>query len=164
MRVLGVDPGYDRMGIAVIEGSRERPILLSSLCTSTDPKAPFHERLGVVCDALRDAIETHRPDALALEEIFFSNNQKTAIQVAEVRGAIILVARDAGLSIAEYNPSAIKIAVTGTGRADKTQVLAMLSKLIVIPDLKEKKRYDDEFDAIAVAITHLSSARYPHVS
>jgi crossover junction endodeoxyribonuclease RuvC len=154
MRVLGIDPGYDRMGIAVVEGKRERPDLVFSTCVETSKKQDFSERLFMVIEALRDVIATHKPDAVAVEEIFFSKNQKTAMLVAHVRGAILYLARSLAIPIAEYNPSAIKIAVTGEGRAEKRQVIDMTKKLIKID---AKDLLDDEYDAIAVAITHLVS-------
>jgi len=156
MRVLGIDPGYDRMGIAVVEGRRERPTLVFSSCVQTVKSDSFSHRLFVVVEALRAAITAHKPDEIAIEEIFFSKNQKTAMQVAHVRGALLYLMESVGVPCAEYNPSAIKIAVTGEGRAEKRQVIDMLSRLIAIPD---KKILDDEYDAIAVAITHLASSK-----
>jgi crossover junction endodeoxyribonuclease RuvC len=154
MRVLGIDPGYDRMGIAVVEGDRQRPTLVHSTCIETSKSDPFSVRLFQVTTALKDTILLHQPDSVAIEEIFFSKNQKTAMLVAHVRGAILYLLEELGVPFAEYNPSAIKIAVTGEGRAEKRQVIDMLPKLITIP---EKKLLDDEYDAIAVAITHLVS-------
>lgn len=154
MRVLGIDPGYDRLGIAVVEGKRERPTLVFSTCIETSKKDTFSKRLFVVTQALRDAILTHKPETVAIEEIFFSKNQKTAMLVAHVRGAILYLLEDLGIPFAEYNPAAIKIAVTGEGRADKSQVTDMVSKLVAVP---KNDLLDDEYDAIAVAITHLVS-------
>ena len=154
MRVLGIDPGYDRLGIAVVEGKRERPTLIFSTCIETSKKDTFSKRLFVVIQALRNVILAHKPDAVAVEEIFFSKNQKTAMLVAHVRGAILYLLEDLRVPFAEYNPGAIKIAVTGEGRADKSQVIDMVSKLVAVPN---KDLLDDEYDAIAVAITHLVS-------
>jgi len=156
MRVLGIDPGYDRLGIAVIEGEREQPILIFSKCIETQKTEKFSKRLHAVVHALKKAIEEHRPDEVSIEEIFFSKNQKTAMSVAHVRGAILYLLEELGVPFTEYNPSAIKIAITGEGRAEKRQVIDMLQKLIRIPNTDI---LDDEYDAIAVAITHLASTK-----
>ncbi len=155
MRVLGIDPGYDRLGIAVVEGQRERPILIFSTCIETSKTQKFSERLHEVVVALRKVIEKDAPDQVAIEEIFFSKNQKTAMLIAHVRGAILYLLEELRVPFTEYNPSAIKIAITGEGRAEKRQVIDMLQKLIAIPDTDI---LDDEYDAIAVAITHLASS------
>lgn len=144
------------MGIAVVEGERERPTLVFSTCIETSKGDPFPHRLFTVVEALREAIAAYQPDAIAIEEIFFSKNQKTAMLVAHARGALLYLTESLGVPCAEYNPSAIKIAVTGEGRAEKRQVIDMLRKLILVPN---KKILDDEYDAIAVAITHLVSRK-----
>lgn len=142
------------MGIAVVEGDRQRPTLVYSTCIETSKGDPFSVRLFQVTKALKEAVLFHKPDSVAIEEIFFSKNQKTAMLVAHVRGAILYLLEELGMPFSEYNPSAIKIAVTGEGRAEKRQVIDMLEKIIAIP---EKKLLDDEYDAIAVTITHLVS-------
>jgi len=145
-RVLAIDPGYDRMGIAVMEGAT----LVFSECFSPK-KGVLAERLGEIFKKTAELVAKHTPDALALETIFFSKNQKTAIAVAEARGAIIAAAAIARVPIYEYSPQAVKIAVTGLGNAGKDAVIRMVEKLIALPT---KKRLDDEYDAIALAIAH----------
>ncbi len=152
MRILGIDPGYDRLGIAVIEGSSSRPTLVSSDCI-IPPRGAVEERLACVAEAVRSAIVTYKPDALALETLFFNINKKTALGVAEARGAILSSAGIAGIPIIQCSPQQVKIAVTGYGRSSKSAVAQMIPSLIV---LQKKKRLDDEMDAIAVGITALA--------
>lgn len=153
MRVLGIDPGFDRLGLAVIEGDPSRPTHVWSECV-TPEKVAMEERLAVVEQSVTDAIQTYTPDLLALETLFFSTNKKTALSVAQARGAILSAAGKAGVTVREFSPGTIKLAVTGNGRADKTAIARMLPHLVALPP---KKRLDDELDAIAVAICGLSS-------
>jgi crossover junction endodeoxyribonuclease RuvC len=152
MRVLAIDPGYDRLGIAVVEGDPSRPVLLMSECV-LPPKGAPHERLAVVSRAVQSTIEQYAPEVLGIETLFFSVNKKTALAVAEARGAILAAAGLASLPVVECSPQAVKLAVTGHGGADKTAVARMIPKLLVLPP---KKRLDDELDAIAVGITVLA--------
>lgn len=155
MRVLGIDPGFDRLGLAIIEGDPSRPIHIWSDCV-TPPKGTQDERLAAVHEEIANAIEVYEPDLVALETLFFSTNKRTALSVAEARGAILSAAGEAGVPVSEHSPGTVKLAVTGNGRADKKSIALMVPKLIVLPP---KKRLDDELDAIAVAITALSTRR-----
>jgi crossover junction endodeoxyribonuclease RuvC len=129
MRVLAIDPGFDRLGLAILEGDPSKPQLVWSTCV-TPAKGTQERRLAAVSRAVEEAIETYAPDLVALETLFFSTNKKTALSVAEARGAILAVA----------------------GRAELP-----IPHLLSLP---EKKRLDDELDAIAVGIAALA-ARYP---
>lgn len=152
MKILAIDPGYDRLGVAVLEGSASKPILVWSDCIIPNKEA--HEfRLACVSQAVSSAIEKYAPEALAIEKLFFSVNKKTALKVAESRGAILSAAGSVGLPVIECSPQEVKIAVTGYGGADKKAVAQMVSKLVVLP---KKKRLDDEIDAIAVGIAGLA--------
>ncbi|MSR87990.1 MAG: crossover junction endodeoxyribonuclease RuvC [Candidatus Zambryskibacteria bacterium] len=153
MRILAIDPGYDRLGIAVVEGNASRPTLVWSDCILPE-KGAREERLSCVSKAVTSAIKKYSPDILAIETLFFSVNKKTAIGVAEARGAILAAAGNESVSVVEYSPQQIKNAVTGNGGADKAAVARMIPKLLV---LTEKKRFDDELDAIAIGITALAS-------
>lgn len=155
LRVLSVDPGYDRLGIAVLEGDPSRPTLLMSECVQP-PKGQREERLAAVLAAVASAIAEYEPDVLALETLFFSINKKTAIGVAEARGAILSAAGRASLPVREYSPQQVKIAVTGYGGSDKKAVASMVPRLLSLPP---KKRLDDELDAIAVGIAALAEGR-----
>jgi crossover junction endodeoxyribonuclease RuvC len=152
-RVLAVDPGYDRLGVAVIEGDPSKPALVWS-DTILPPKGLREARLAAVFTAIQSAITEHSPTVLALETLFFTKNQTTALGVAEARGAILTAAGLANLPVLEVSPQHVKLAVTGYGNADKKAVMAMVPKLILLP---EKKRLDDEFDAIALGIAALST-------
>ncbi len=159
MRILAIDPGFDRMGVAVLEGSPSKPVLVWSDCIQP-PKGDKEERLAAVSLAVSKAITTYAPDILALETLFFSTNKKTALGVAEARGAILAVAGTQTLEVRELPPGTIKLAVTGDGRADKKAMARMIPLLIALP---HKKRLDDELDAIGIGIAALS-LRYPQTS
>ena len=155
-RVIAIDPGYERMGVAILEKTTRGEILLYSDCIITSRTLSFPDRLGHISEALRSLIALWQPEVCATEKLYFSNNQKTAMRVAEVRGVIIEVARSCGLAIAEYNPHEVKVAVTGYGQAGKAQVATMVRRLVVI---HQPPRYDDEYDAIAIGLTHLASKK-----
>lgn len=152
MRVLSIDPGYDRLGVAILEGSASRPTLLWSDCV-TPKKGVAAERLTHVSRTITNAIKEYSPDVLAIETLFFSINKKTAFGVAEARGAILAAAGASSLPVVEYSPQQIKNAVTGHGGADKAAVARMIPLLLTLP---KKKRLDDEIDAIAVGVTALA--------
>ncbi len=156
MKVLGIDPGYGRCGMAIVEkeGGRERVVY--STCVETSEKRTFSERLLEVVDACVALIDAYEPSALVLERLYFNSNQKTAMQVAEVRGALIYAAARAGIPLHEYTPAQVKLAVAGWGQADKKGVARMLHTLLKI---EKEIEHDDEYDAIAVSVTHLAHAR-----
>ncbi len=153
MRVLGIDPGFDRLGLAVLEGDPSRPTHVWSDCV-TPEKGTMEVRLAKVQEAVNKVLRTYKPEVLALETLFFSTNKRTAMKVAEARGAVLSVAGEAGIPVREYSPGTIKLAVTGNGRADKSAIARILPHLLSLPS---KKRLDDELDAIAVAVCALAS-------
>jgi crossover junction endodeoxyribonuclease RuvC len=146
---MAIDPGYDRVGIAIFTGLT----LTHSECF-TPPPGEFPERLQAVHHHIVELIKTYSPVSVALETLFFTKNQKTAMKVAEARGVIVLAAAQSGLRVVEYSPQAVKIAVTGSGNADKDGVMRMVDRLV---PLAKKKRHDDEYDAIALGIAHTVS-------
>lgn len=156
MKVISIDPGFGRCGIAVVEKKSGKDFLVDSTCVETKASAPFEERLATVVEECRRWIQKHAPNAVALERLYFNTNQTTAMRVAEVRGAIIQTANEAGLPVFEYTPSQIKVAAAGNGRADKAALTRMVRILL---GLTKVIAYDDEYDAIAVGITHLAHAR-----
>lgn len=156
MRVLAFDPGYERLGVAVVEKTKGKEVLLFSGCIRTLAKLPFPERLRKLGGAAEKLIQEWRPDAVALEEVYFKNNAKTAMQVAEVRGVLTYLAAASGLPVHQYTPMEVKVAVTGHGGSDKAAVALMVPKLMALPP---RARLDDELDAIAVGITCLASLR-----
>ena len=153
MKVLAIDPGFGRCGMAVLEKIDRKEKLLHSDCIETSPKQSFPERLSTVANECTALIKKYKPDAVALEKLYFSKNQKTAMQVAEVRGALIECAARHDIPIFEYTPGEVKSAAAGSGSADKTQIIKMLHALIKI---EKRLRLDDEYDAIAIGITHLA--------
>lgn len=136
------------------EGGTER--LVFSTCILTDKKASLPERIGELGAEFRSIVSEHRPDQVAIETLFFNKNQKTAVAVAEARGAIILMAQEHGAIVKEFGPAEIKVAVTGYGKSDKTAVMDMLRRLV--PNIPPKA-LDDEYDAIAIAVTALAHHR-----
>ncbi len=155
MIVLGIDPGYERVGIAVIEKEgNSKEVLLYSNCFKTKKELVFNERLFLIGNEIDKIIQQFKPNILAIESLFFNTNQKTALLVSEARGAIIYEAKRRGLEIYEYTPLQIKNATVGYGRASKSQVDTMVRQLISIP---KTIKQDDEVDAIATALTCLAS-------
>lgn len=152
MKILGIDPGYERLGIAVLEknkGDKKERVVYSD-CFKTSAKIPFEDRLLLLGREVERVIAFYQPDGLAIETLFFTNNQKTAMKVAEVRGAILFITKAAGLSLQEFTPMQIKVAVAGHGQGDKRAVTDMVKMLV---DIQKEIKHDDEYDAIAIALT-----------
>lgn len=147
--VLGIDPGYDRCGIAVLEQTYKKDKLLWSSCI-TPKKGSLDSRFFEIGTAVETVITVWHPTIVACEKIFFTKNQKTGIAVAELRGIIRYVAALHSLPFLEFTPQEIKRAVTGYGNADKGQVSTMVRALLT---MDTTRRHDDEYDAIAVALT-----------
>ena len=156
MRVLGIDPGYERVGVAIVDKDRSEEILVFSDCITTSRKSAHSQRLEEICSEVEKLIDQYRPDSMSIETLFFNSNQKTAMKVSEARGAIIRAASKKGIDVSEYTPLEIKIAITGYGRADKSQVTNMVKRLTKVSKLP---KYDDVYDAIAIALTHLATNR-----
>lgn len=153
MIILSIDPGFDRMGVAILarDGGKEK--LVYSACVQTSPELSFPERLKLLGDAVDDVVRIHNPELVALETLFFGKNEKTASRVAEVRGMLIYKATVFGLPVHQYTPLQVKVAVTGYGKADKAQVAMMVRSIL---KMEHEKMLDDELDAIAVGLTHFA--------
>lgn len=157
MILLSIDPGFERLGLAIIEKEgRNKETLLYSECFKTPAKLPHHERLQLIGNKIKDVIEEYKPTELATEKLFFTSNQKTVIPVAEARGVILYIASLYTIDVSEYSPPQIKVAVTGHGHSDKKQIMSMVPRLIT---LIKPIRSDDEFDAIAIGLTHCAMSR-----
>lgn len=154
MRILGIDPGIAIVGWGVIDydNGKFRPIAYGSIRTKSE--TPTQERLAAVYDGLCEIIEKYKPETFALEELFWNTNQKTGIIVAEARGVIVLAAFKHGLEVNEYTPLQIKQSVVGYGRAEKKQVISMVTVMLGLP---KPPSPDDTADALAVAICHAHS-------
>ncbi len=149
MIILGIDPGLAIVGWGVIEyrSNQFRTVAYGSIQTPAGMRT--EERLSAIFDGMNELIEKYRPEAVAVEELFFTNNVTTGIRVAEARGIILLAAERAGLPIREYTPMQVKQAVVGYGRAEKRQVIAMVTMLLGLP---KPPKPDDTADALAIAI------------
>lgn len=156
MRIISIDPGYERLGIAIVERTGNKEVLVFSECFKTKASLPFFERLGLVGREVARVIHEYSPTALAIENLFIETNQKTAMRVAEVRGAILYQAHILELKIYEYTPLQIKVATTGYGKATKQQVISMVKKLVSGAGAIKQ---DDEMDAIAIGLTHFAYYR-----
>lgn len=151
IRILGIDPGFGRIGYGVIEQTKRTDWQVVTYgCITTDPKDGFVERLKDLHEELIDLIKQYKPTRLAVEELFFFKNLKTAIEVAQARGVILLTAIENNLPVDEFTPLQVKQAMTGYGRADKGQMQKMVA---VILGIKEKIKSDDAADALAIALT-----------
>ena len=158
MKIIAIDPGFERIGIAILERiPKEKDTLVYSTCFKTSAKIPFHERLTAIGTEMENVIRKYKPQALAIEKLYFTTNQKTVMNVAEARGVIIYTASHNDLSIFEYTPPQIKLAVAGYGKATKDMVMRMVPKLIKM-DIKTNS--DDELDAIAIGLTCLACERF----
>ncbi len=153
MRILAIDPGFDRCGVAILEYAAGKEVLLFSTCIMTDKTATLPHRLATIGTVLETIIAEHKPTALGIETLFFNKNITTGIGVAQARGVVLYIAEQHGLTIYEHGPQEVKVAVTGYGNSDKTAVYAMIQRLV--PNIP-KKALDDEYDAIAVGITTLA--------
>ena len=157
MRILGIDPGYAIVGYSIIDYIGNKFTLIASGAVLTSAGESFPLRLQKIYDQLADVIEMYKPEIMSIEELFFNNNVTTAIDVAQARGVIIVVARNKNLQIFEYTPLQIKQAVTGYGRANKVQVQRMVKMILKTETLP---KLDDITDSMAIAICHAHSARF----
>ncbi len=157
MRVLGIDPGSIITGYGIVEKNGNDLKTLKWGAIRTKRNQSFPEKLKKIYDDLTEIIKTYEPSVAAIENIFFAENAKSALKLGQVRGATILASINSGLETAEYTPLEIKQSITGYGRADKTQIQIMVTKLLC---LKETPKPLDASDALAVAICHLHSAAF----
>jgi crossover junction endodeoxyribonuclease RuvC len=151
MRILGVDCGSVKTGYGVIDTDGRDHRLVAAGAIQLKSSQPLRERLAQIAGELRQLIERHRPQAAAVEEVFYSRNVRTALQLAHVRGVVLLAISEAGLEYGEYSPLEIKSSVVGYGRAEKQQVQMMIHSLL---GLVETIRSEDACDALAVAVCH----------
>ena len=155
MRILGIDPGYGITGIGLIEAQRGSTQLLRCGAITTPAGMDFSARLEIIYEDMRKLLEVTKPDAVAIEELFFGHNVTTAIGVAQSRGVILLAIRQAGLPVFQYKPMQVKQAVVGYGNATKHQVQDMTKRLL---HLEQLPKPDDAADAIAIALCHARSS------
>ena len=151
MLILGIDPGYAIIGWGVIRFERGKYIPVDFGAITTNAGVPFNRRLEQIYDQLNELLDTHHPDAVAVEKLYFQTNAKTAIDVAQARGVTMLALQKHGMPVFEYTPLQVKSAVTGFGQAQKPQVMEMTKRLL---RLKAVPKPDDTADALAIAICH----------
>jgi crossover junction endodeoxyribonuclease RuvC len=151
MTILGIDPGFARVGWATLTVQSSKFKVQSCGCIETSKHTPSQERLVDVYKQVCSLIKKYKPNSLAIEELFFTTNAKTAFKVGEARGVIILAAALQEIPVFSYTPLQVKIAVTGYGKADKIQVGKMVKAIL---KLTEMPKLDDTVDAIAVGLTH----------
>ncbi|MBQ3536994.1 MAG: crossover junction endodeoxyribonuclease RuvC [Clostridia bacterium] len=151
MVILGIDPGYAIVGFGVIRYERNRFTVLDFGAITTPARMDFTERLKCIYEDLSYLFEKYRPDAMAVEKLFFNTNKKTAVDVAQARGVILLAAKMHGAECFEYTPLQVKQSVVGYGRAEKKQVQEMTRQLL---NLSAVPKPDDTADALAMAICH----------
>lgn len=158
MKVLGIDPGYERLGISILEkkDGDQKEILIYSDCFKTPKEFDHPKRLSLIFNEINRLLKEFKPDALSIETLFFNTNQKTAMKVSEARGVIISICSANGMEVKEFSPLQIKSAVTGDGRSDKGGVIKMIPLLITI---KGDIKHDDEYDAIAAGLTFFANYR-----
>jgi len=154
--VLGIDPGTATTGFGLVEAVNNRNKLIHYGTVTTDAAADMSDRLCQISDKINEIITVYKPDAAAIEQIFYFKNAKTVITVAQSRGVILMTAAKAGLKIAEYTPLQVKQSVVGYGKADKKQVQIMVQSILNMENLPKP---DDAADALAIAICHIHSCR-----
>ena len=155
MVVLGIDPGFAIVGFGVLDAQAGRQRLLSCGTITTPAGQPLHSRLVQIEHDMAQLLDTFHPDAVAIEELFFTNTITTGIGVAQARGVILAAVERAGIPIFEYSPSEVKLAVTGYGKAEKHQVMEMTKRLL---SLGKTIKPDDAADAVAIALCHARSS------
>ena len=154
MRILGIDPGLAIVGWAVIESVRGRTYPVAYGAIRTPAHTDIEARLLMIENDLMQIIDKYKPEEMAIEELFFNNNATTAIAVAEARGVILCTAHKCGVKISEYTPLQVKQAVVGYGKAEKHQVIAMVTSILNLP---KPPKPDDTADAVAIALCHAQS-------
>ena len=154
MKIISIDPGYERLGVAIIEKDRGKEKLIYSNCFRTSAKNNHEDRTLEIGVRLEELIQKHSPTIFVFESLFFNSNQKTVILVSKTLGALIYIAKRNGLDVFEFTPPQIKLAITGNGRSSKEGIIKMIPLLIKIPN---KKMLDDEYDAIACGLTYFAN-------
>jgi crossover junction endodeoxyribonuclease RuvC len=158
MRTIGIDPGTARLGYGVIdESAAGDPLAVAFGVITTEAGGAMPARLSTLFDHLSGLLEEHRPDVLAVEQLFFARNVTTAITVGQARGIVLLAAERAGVPVVEYSPSEIKHAVAGYGKAGKPQMQEMVRIVLGLATVPEP---DDAADALAIALCHAQTAPF----
>ncbi len=155
MRILGIDPGYGITGFGLIESERGQSKLITCGAITTPAGMDFSARLEIIYNDMCELLRQAKPDAVAIEELFFGQNVTTGIGVAQARGVVLLAIRQAGLEVTSYKPMQVKLSLVGYGNATKRQMMDMTKRLL---HLSAMPKPDDAADAIAIALCHARSA------
>ncbi|WP_101473537.1 crossover junction endodeoxyribonuclease RuvC [Fusobacterium sp.] len=156
MRVLGIDPGTAIVGFSIVDFEKNKINVIDYGCIFTDKDMAMEDRLCIIFTELDKLIKKYNPDEMAVEELFYFKNNKTIISVGQARGVIVLCGRLNKLNVYSYTPLQVKMGITGYGRAEKKQIQLMVQKIL---NLEEIPKPDDAADALAVAVTHINTAR-----
>lgn len=152
MIILGIDPGYAIVGYGVIDTDGMRPVSYGAI--RTEAGLPIEDRLSEIYDNMTELLRTFRPDHVAIEKLYFNTNEKTAINVSQARGVIVLACVKCGVKVHEYTPLQVKMSVVGYGRAEKGQIMDMTKRLL---GLRKTPKPDDAADALAIALCHANT-------
>jgi crossover junction endodeoxyribonuclease RuvC len=156
MRILGIDPGVARVGWGLIDENHGKPLCIKYGCVETTAGLKLEDRLESIHLFLEKLIQDEQPEAVAVEKLFFTTNAKTAIDVGQARGVIILTAKESGVEVTSYTPLQVKLSLTGYGKADKNQIQQMVKTILKLQGIPKP---DDAADALAIALTHAFSRR-----
>lgn len=157
MIILGIDPGYGRLGYAILKKTTTEETLVDCSCIETFAGEKHENRIAQITKKIESIVKKHKPDILSIESLFFTTNQKTALKVAEIRGIIIYIGIKNKMKIKEYTPLQVKTAVCGYGKASKEQVKSMVNNIL---GNKRAIKYDDTSDAIALCLTCVAHRDY----
>lgn len=160
MRVIGVDPGSRSCGYGILESDNGSLRHITSGAIIPPASDSLSKRLQAIYSSLVDIIELHSPDFMSIEDIFFAKNAKSSIKLGQARGVAILAGENSGIEIFEYSPTKVKLAVTGSGRAKKFEIMKMISYILDIEEFEKS----DISDAIAIALCHINMSKYPKIN
>ena len=152
MIILGIDPGYAIVGYGVVDTKGMRPLSYGAI--RTEAGIPIEDRLSEIYDNMTELLRTFKPDHVAIEKLYFNTNEKTAINVSQARGVLVLACVKCGVKVYEYTPLQVKMSVVGYGRAEKQQIMDMTKRLL---GLKKTPKPDDAADALAIALCHANT-------
>ncbi|MBP3320153.1 MAG: crossover junction endodeoxyribonuclease RuvC [Clostridia bacterium] len=161
MRILGIDPGYAIIGHGIIEYKNTKYIYINHGAITTNSNENFTDRLEKIYDNITNLVNIYKPDQVSIEKLYFQNNQKTAIDVAQARGVIILALKKYNIPVYEYTPLQVKNMITGYGKAQKKQIMLTVQRLL---RLEEIPKPDDAADALAIAICHANSMGFNYIN
>jgi len=160
MRVIGVDPGSRSCGYGILESDSNGLRHIVSGAITPPPSHSLSKRLHLIYSSLNEVIEKFSPDLMSIEDMFFAKNANSAIKLGQARGVALLAAENSGIQIFEYSPTKVKLAVTGSGRAKKFEIMKMVSYILKIEEFEKS----DISDALAIALCHINISKLPEIS